>query len=178
MAEETKVDDQKAEAGGETEDKEALKARLEGDIDKVLAGDKTWAEVLGISGEQAYGIANVGYKLLQEANYDDAETIFRGLVTLNSRDANLQMWLGSTLHRKGEVKEAIAAYTEALDIDPKNATCLANRGELLVVEGKAEEGTKDLMKAIEIDPESKQPSTVRARAILATIAQKLKDRGA
>jgi Tfp pilus assembly protein PilF len=44
-----------------------------------------------------------------------------------------------------------------------------------MIQGKAEGGTKDLMKAIELDPEATQPSTVRARAILATIAQKLKE---
>lgn len=164
---------EEAATGSQTE---VTEAELEAQLQSVLSGEKTFAEVLGFTGDYVYEIAGLGYKLLQEGNYDDAETIFRGLLQLNPKDGNLYMWLGSTLHRKGEVADAIKVYSDGLAIDGKNATCLANRGELLIVDGKAHEGTKDLMKAIELDPEAKQPSTVRARAILATIAQKLKEK--
>lgn len=170
------ADSTQAEKAEEKAQETKSEEQLETEVQQVLKGEKTFAEVLGFTGEYIYQIAGMGYKLLQEGNYDDAETIFRGLIRLNDRDANLYMWLGSTLHRRGQVAEAIEVYTKGLEIDPKNSTCLANRGELHIVEGKAQEGTKDLMKAIELDPEAKQPSTVRARAILATIAQKLKEK--
>ncbi|MHC4393668.1 MAG: tetratricopeptide repeat protein [Planctomycetota bacterium] len=166
-----------SEQTAETTTEEQLSDKLQADIDKVIAGDKTYAEVLGFTGEYLYQIAGMGYKLLQEGNYDDAEGIFRGLVRLNPKDPNLHMWLGSTLHRRGQVAEAIKSYSNALGLEPENATCLANRGELMIVEGLAEDGTKDLMQAIELDPEGKEPATVRARAILATIAQKIKEKG-
>jgi len=158
-------------AGGQT-----LVQQLEDGIDAVLRGEKTFAEVCGFGAEYIYEVAGMGYRLLQEGNYDDAETIFRGLIQLNDKDPNLHMWLGSTLHRRGEIDQAIESYSAALELAPNHATCLANRGELLIVKGDAKAGTKDLIKATtESDPEAKNASTVRARAILATIAQKLKD---
>lgn len=165
-----------AEATQAAQSDEEINKQLESDLNEVLAGNKTFAEVLGFTGEYLYELAGMGYKLLQQGNYDDAEVIFRGLVRLNPKDANLHMWLGSTLHRKGDADGAIEAYTNGLAQDPENVACLANRGELYVIKERADDGLKDLMKAIELDPEAKEPTTVRARAIVATVAKKLKEK--
>src|SRR5207253_11473385 len=56
-------------------------------INDVASGNTTFGEVLGITADQAYNLAEMGYRLLQEGQLDDAEIMFRGLVTLNPLDA-------------------------------------------------------------------------------------------
>ncbi|RME73531.1 MAG: hypothetical protein D6776_06920 [Planctomycetota bacterium] len=77
---------------------------------------------------------------------------------------------------KDHVDEAIEAYSKALECDPKHVTALANRGELRIIQGEHEAGLRDLRAAIDNDPKGEDPTTVRARAILATVAQRMREK--
>ncbi len=162
-----------AEAAADIKAKEAKAWAL---IREAASGEKTWADVLGVNAGQAYNIAQLGYRLLQQGQLEDAEVIFRGLVTLNEKDPYMHLALGSVYHRQGKVDEAIAQYTEAIDLDPKLANAYANRGELHIIKQNQQDALRDLKKAIELDPQGKDPSTLRARAILATAAAKYKQK--
>lgn len=142
-----------------------------------VKGRKTWGEVLGINAGQAYNMAQLGYRLLQEGQLDDARTMFQGLVTLNPKDPYMHLALGSVHHRAGRVDEAIKEYSKAIELDPKLTNAYANRGELYLVAHQADKGLLDLKKALDLDPKAQDPSTMRARAIIATTAAKLKEKG-
>lgn len=146
-------------------------------INEVLAGKKTMGEALGINAGQAYNMARMGYKLLQEGKLEDAKAVFKGLTTLNPKDPYMWLALGSACHRMADVDGAIAAYSKAIELDPKNANAYANRGELYIVTKQFEKGFVDLKKAVDLDPKGQDPATVRARAILATTASKMKEKG-
>ncbi|GIW71995.1 MAG: hypothetical protein KatS3mg102_1537 [Planctomycetota bacterium] len=163
-----------------TQSREEAQAQLDAQFEELLAGKKTLAEIAGVTAEQVYAVASLAHRLLREGQHEQALTMFEGLIALNPRDPNLWVWKGSTLHRMGpdRVEDAIKAYTRALELDPKHVTALANRGELNVVAGRYEEGLKDLKAAVENDPKGEDPTTVRARAILATVLQKFKERQA
>jgi len=141
-----------------------------------VRGKKTFGEILGINAGQAYNLAQMGYRLLQEGQLEDARVMFQGLVTLNPKDPYMHLALGSVHHRAGRAQEAIAQYTEALNLDPKLTNAYANRGELYMGSHQLEKGMGDLKKALELDPKGQDPSTMRARAILATLAAKVKEK--
>jgi Flp pilus assembly protein TadD len=143
----------------------------------LMSGNTTFGEVLGITADQAYNLAEMGYRLLQEGQLDDAEVMFRGLVTLNPHDAYMHLALGSVYHRSDRSKDAIEQYTKAIDLAADMTNAYANRGELYLAQGDAEKGLKDLKKALELDPKGEDPCTIRARAIIATAAAKIKEKG-
>lgn len=145
-------------------------------IAEAVSGKKTWADVLGVNAQQAYNIAQTGYRMLQQGQLEDAEVIFKGLVSLNPKDPYMHLALGSVFHRSGRLDEAIEQYGKAIDLNPKLANAYANRGELYIIKHEQQKALDDLKKAIELDPKGKDPSTLRARAILATAAAKLKEK--
>jgi Flp pilus assembly protein TadD len=158
--------------------REEIEAGLDAHMGDVVSGKMTLAEMMGVDVEQVYTIATLGHKLLREGRHEEALTIFEGLTALNPNDSNLWVWRGSTLHRMGKdhVEDAITSYTRALEANPKHVTALANRGELQIVKEEYEAGLRDLKAAIDNDPNGEDPTTVRARAILATVAQRMKER--
>ncbi len=48
------------------------------------------AELLGVSKDQAYEVAELGYRLLLQGKSAEAITIFEGLLVLNPEDSYLQ----------------------------------------------------------------------------------------
>lgn len=155
---------------------ELLKPELERMLPDLLEGKRTLASVLGYTGEKVYEIAEIGHRFLREGNHEDALVVFKGLTTLNPLDANLWVWLGSTYHNMENVDEAVVAYSRALQCDPTHVTALANRGELRLIKKEHQAGFDDLKTAVQNDPKGEDPTTVRARAILATVAQQLRKR--
>jgi tetratricopeptide (TPR) repeat protein len=166
-----------AAAATNTSDPKAVGAAVYAAIRDVAQGKKTFGEILGINAGQAYNLAQLGYRLLQEGQLDDARVMFQGLVTLNPKDPYMHLALGSVHHRAGRVEDAIKEYSKAIELDAKLTNAYANRGELYLATQQPEKGLGDLKKALELDPKGQDPSTMRARAIIATTAQKLKEKG-
>ncbi|WP_449419471.1 tetratricopeptide repeat protein [Phormidium nigroviride] len=61
--------------------------------------------------------------------------------------------LGETFQAKGKVKEAIAAYTKALEVNPNYFGTHHNLGDLHRAEGKLERAINSYRKAIELNPQ-------------------------
>lgn len=163
---------------GLTPEEEKEKDRLVGEIQATVKGTKTWGEVLGINAGQAYNMAQLGYKMLQEGRVEEAGAMFRGLATLNPKDPYMHLALGSCHHRADKIDDAITEYSRAIELNPKLANAYANRGELYITKKQQEKAFGDLKKAVELDPKGQDPSTIRARAILATAAAKIKEKQA
>ncbi len=116
---------------------------------KFLFGKITWAQLEGMTMEQAYAIAEFGYTMYQQGRYKDARTLFEGLVIGNPYDPYFHAMLG--------------------------AISYVNRGELLLQHGEFEYAMEDLKAAIELDPEGKNPASLRARALAAATAAVIKE---
>ena len=61
--------------------------------------------------------------------------------------------LGLTHHQRGEYKEAIEYYGQAIEINPQDSKSYINRGTAKAVLGNRTEAIKDYDKAIEINPQ-------------------------
>ncbi len=61
--------------------------------------------------------------------------------------------VASDLTAKGQLEAAIAAWKKVLELDPRNAKAHNNLGNALMWQGNLAEGTAQLQKAREIDPE-------------------------
>jgi Flp pilus assembly protein TadD len=65
-----------------------------------------------------------------------------------------------------ETEPALAHLTRAIELDPREISAYANRGEAYLRLGRRAEGEADLRKAISFDPAGKNPIANRARALL------------
>ena len=134
-------------------------------IAKFIRGEMTWAQVQGISMEQTYGLAEIGYQLFLQGKYDEAKKIFEGLIVLNPYDGYFHSVLGSILARSGEPDKAIQEYAIAINLEPKDLQVLVNRAELILKKVQFEDALSDLKKAIAMDPDGLHPAVIRAKAL-------------
>ncbi|HUB67922.1 MAG TPA: tetratricopeptide repeat protein [Candidatus Methylacidiphilales bacterium] len=84
--------------------------------------------------------------------YQNEETLWSDLLS-----KNLDCWvghnnLGRALAQKGQTKEAIAQYQQALEINPDYAQARNNLGSIFAQEGRVDEALAQFQRALEINP--------------------------
>lgn len=155
----------------ETENLEDRESPLsEDNMAKFVMGEITWGQLQGITMEEAYAFAEIGYTQFEQGRYDDAQAIFEGLVISNPYDAYFHTMLGAIYARKDMQEEAAEEYTIALELDPENIAAYVNRAEILLQHGEFEIAMDDLKNAIKLDTKGEDPSGIRARALAAATA--------
>ncbi len=135
----------------------------------VANGETTWAEVAGLTFENAKAIAQIGCDFASAGRLDEARIVFEGLVAMNPRDSAAHAALGTVYQKLGRIDEAVGEYSAAIVGDAKNPIALANRGEIRVKAGDRE-GLTDLTQAVEADPHGETPAGRRARGLVKAIA--------
>ena len=139
-------------------------------VDKFIMGEITWGQLQGITMEEAYAFAELGYLQFEQGRYDEAQSIFEGLVISNPYDAYFHSMLGAIYARKDMQEEAAEEYTIAVELDPENIAAYVNRAEILLQHGEFEIAMEDLKNAVKLDPDGEDPSGIRARALAAATA--------
>lgn len=137
-------------------------------LKKWIKGEATWAEVEGMTFEEARAIAQVGCDLAGQGRLEEARVIFEGLVAGNPKDSGSQAALGTVYQKLGRIDDAREAYDAALAADPKNPVALGNRGELRL-KGGDKAGFADLMLAVEADPHGETAAGRRAAGLVRAI---------
>lgn len=131
-------------------------------------GEMTWAEVEGMTFEEAKAIAQIGCDLAAAGRLEEARIIFEGLVEMNPKDSAARAALGTVYQKLGRPDEAMVEYSASLAQDPRNPVALANRGELRLKTGDRN-GFTDLALAIEADPHGETAAGRRAKGLLKAI---------
>ncbi|MDA0713112.1 MAG: tetratricopeptide repeat protein [bacterium] len=143
----------------------------EANIAKFIRGEITLAQLQGITLDQAYAMAEIGYKLFLQGKYKDAIIIFDGLVALNPYDGYFHSVLGSIYARTNEEDKAIREFSVSANLSPHDPQVLVNLGELLLNKGQFEEALLSLKKAVALDSTGTNPAVARAKALItATVA--------
>lgn len=148
-----------------------------------LTGDLTLAQLEGMSAEDLYQVADLGYDLMMEGRLDEARKIFEGLYCYNPFDSYFHMALGSIFQRFGMLEESFNHYESAVQLYEEDVVGWTNLGEValelatsLVSSDPAAAGCRfaqaveALGRAIALDAEGKHPSGLRARALIAATA--------
>jgi len=142
-------------------------------LEKFIMGDMTWAQFQGITMDQAYSIAEYGYKLYNEGRFHDSRKAFEGLVICNPYDAYFHNMLGAVYQQLDMREEANEEYTLSIELDEEHLNANVNRGELRLQDGAFELALEDLKKALQLDPDGEHDSTQRARALAMATSQAL-----
>ncbi len=133
--------------------------------------DRNLAEMGGYTVDDIAGLAEIGYNLLQQGKLEDALAIYQGVYSLDSKSPWGASSLGCIFQKMERYGEALQMYREALDIEPSDVHCLANRGEIQFRMGHLLAAAEDLQKAVELDPHRRNPAAQRARVILMVVME-------
>jgi tetratricopeptide (TPR) repeat protein len=134
---------------------------------KIVAGEQL-QDVFGLTETQVKGLAALGRNLYEQGKYSDAETIFRGLVATNDKLYVGYAGLGA-VYLAGNPPDLTKAYenlSKAAELNPNETSIQTNLGEVLLRQAKFEESAAHFKRAIELDPQQKDPAANRARAIV------------
>lgn len=142
-------------------------------VEKFLAGEATWAELMGMTQDEAFGIAEYGYQLYKEGNLGDAKNVFEALVVGNPYEPYFHSTLGAIYQQLDMEHEALIEYGLAIELDARELNARVNRAELSMTKGDFEAAFKDLKEAMDIDPEAKQSAGQRAHALAAATKEVL-----
>ena len=138
---------------------------------KFIEGKITWAQVEGLTEEQAKRFMQMGVYKMASGQADEAQRLFECLVGVNPKDADAHALLGTAFEAQARPEEAIASFTEALKVNPKHVVALAHRGELRRKQGDAD-GITDLKRAAEIDPMGRTEAGKRATQLVRALTFK------
>merc|ERR1711976_949093 len=72
---------------------------------------------------------------------------------------------GNEFYKKKEFEKALAAYDEAIAIDPTNMTFLSNKAAVYFTQKKYDECIEECLKAVEVGKENKAPFEDRGKAL-------------
>ena len=148
--------------------------------EKLRSGELKLGEFLGVTPEQYGAILLAGHTLFTEGRLIEAKKIFEGMAALDSRNPYIHGMLAAIYQKEGNDEAAIARYSLALRLFPKDIQSRCNRAELLLKAGRVMEAADDLKAAIELDPDHKHPAANRARLLAVLTAETLqlaKDKG-
>ncbi|MCY1076252.1 tetratricopeptide repeat protein [Archangium lansingense] len=139
--------------------------------ERLVVGEITPAEFLGLSQEMLYEIAKRGHEMLKTGKLQDALDIFKGLVAASPYDSVFHCNLASTYAHLEKFDEAKDEYTRALELNIGNVDALVGRSELFLREGNVPKALEDIQAALKYDPEAKRENTKRARATLTILKE-------
>jgi tetratricopeptide (TPR) repeat protein len=133
---------------------------------RLIAGEITPAQFLGLSPERMYALATRGHELLVRGHTQAAIDVFKGLTAASPEDSVFHCHLGAAYAQAERFPEALGAYNRSLQLNVANVDALGGRSELLLREGKVAEALADIQAALQLDPEAQRETTQRARTAL------------
>jgi Flp pilus assembly protein TadD len=145
------------------------------DVWAVAQGKKTWAELMGMSRQEAFGIAQSAYRLFEHGQREKGLAAMEGLVVVNPKVGAFHALLGAMQGRLGAEELALASYTTAIKLEPNNLSARVNRAELFLKQGALDKALDDLVTATRIDPQGKTALGKRALQLARTTSQGLKE---
>jgi tetratricopeptide (TPR) repeat protein len=141
---------------------------------KFVNKQATLSQLMGITVDQTYALAEYAYTLFQQGRIREARQIFEALVIQNPIDGYMHFMLGAIYWKMDMPEEAVEEYGVAIQIDPNNIAAYTNRGEILLQHGEFEDALEDLRTAIELDKRGDDPFALRARALASATAEVIK----
>lgn len=136
-------------------------------VDKWIKGELTMQELHAISGPEMLEMAIVGFSMYEQGKYDEAAVIFQGLNALDPYESYYLTALGAVYLAQEDLEYAMKCFNQAIKLNDKEIASYVNRGEVYLRQGKVLEAAEDFKRAVDLDPEGKDPLTHRARLLAA-----------
>lgn len=158
--------------------KDVPEAEIERGAQKIkdfIDGKLSWADLFNFTPEMLFQMAEFGFTQFKVGRYPDAERVFKVLTVLDWNNAYYHSVMGSILQRQRRWGDAIAEYSQAIEIDPNDIVSRTNRGEIFMQHGLCAEAEADFARAIAMDPEAKDRFANRSRMLLQQLEKARKE---
>jgi tetratricopeptide (TPR) repeat protein len=146
-----------------------LKTKLQGLVQQWSQGQASLKQIVGLSEEELYAIANQGYYLFLQGKAEPARVLFEGLVAIDPRNAYYYRALGAIYWRLKDGRRAIRQFTYAIRVAPNDVSAYVNRAEVYVASQQFDLARADLQQALDLARPAEQALHSKAGAILKMI---------
>lgn len=141
----------------------------------IANGQLTWAEAMGMTRQEAFGLAQSAYRFFEFGQRQRGQAVMEALVELNPNVSAFHALLGAMHGRQGRSEHALRCYSTAITLEPLNLSARVNRAELFLKVGALDSALDDLVAATKADPQQKTPLGKRAWRLAKTTSQGLKE---
>ncbi|MEH2057785.1 MAG: tetratricopeptide repeat protein [Nostoc sp.] len=107
-----------------------------------------------------------GINLAQAKDYQGAEAAFRKVISLNSTNDVVRLFLGDVLNQQGQVEEATELFREAIRRSPKNPDAYLRLANIFMQQEREEEAKTNLLQAKDLLQKQRQPEKAKKIAQL------------
>ena len=115
-----------------------------------------------ISDEELRVLLETGYILREAAKFDDAETVFRGVMEFLPESEVPQVGLGTVFLQRGDFQTAEEICRSAVETNPASLYARVNYAEAMLFEKKRDEAEEILNAIISENPDSPHSHTAQA----------------
>ena len=102
-----------------------------------------------------------GINLTQAKDYQGAEAAFRKVISLNSTNDVVRLFLGDVLNQQGQVEEATELFREVIHRSPKNPDAYLRLANILMQQEREEEAKTNLLQAKDLLQKQRQPEKAK-----------------
>jgi Flp pilus assembly protein TadD len=143
------------------------------ELEQVLAGKKSPAEFLGLSGANVPGLCGFAAQLLADDDVEGAEATAELATLLDGKSFPAWMVLGAARARRDDEEGALEAYGHAAEINSSHPRLWCDVGELKLILLDYAGAAKAFSLAIDADPKAATPAGKRAQYLVAKTVAKL-----
>ncbi|RCJ36184.1 hypothetical protein A6769_17940 [Nostoc punctiforme NIES-2108] len=102
-----------------------------------------------------------GINLAQAKDYQGAEAAFRKVISINSTNDVVRLFLGDVLNQQGQVEEATQLFREVIRRSPKNPDAYLRLANILMQQEREEEAKTNLQQAKDLLQKQRQPEKAK-----------------
>ncbi|MEH1837656.1 MAG: tetratricopeptide repeat protein [Nostoc sp.] len=102
-----------------------------------------------------------GINLSQAKDYQGAEAAFRKVISLNSTNDVVRLFLGDVLNQQGQIEEATELFREVIRRSPKNPDAYLRLANILIQQEQEEEAKINLRQAKDLLQKQRQPEKAK-----------------
>ncbi|MEH2351028.1 MAG: tetratricopeptide repeat protein [Nostoc sp.] len=107
-----------------------------------------------------------GINLAQAKDYQGAEAAFRKVISLNSTNDVVRLFLGDVLNQQGQGEEATELFQEVIRRSPKNPDAYLRLANILMQQEREDEAKTNLLQAKNLLQKQRQPEKAQKIAQL------------
>lgn len=129
------------------------------------AKDEGLIGLVEVPRNQAQLLLESGYFYMEKGQFQEAQKVFEGCVSLLPRSEVPHLGLGHLFQSQGRKAEAVASFQEAIKMRPDSAEAHAFLGEAYLLQGKPAQALPMLDKAEELDKANPPAAAELARSL-------------
>ncbi|MBN3940597.1 MAG: tetratricopeptide repeat protein [Nostoc sp.] len=102
-----------------------------------------------------------GINLAEAKDYQGAEAAFRKVISINSTNDVVRLFLGDVLNQQGQVEEATELFREVIRRSPKNPDAYLRLANIFMQQEREEEAKTNLLQAKDLLQKQRQPEKAK-----------------